>query len=138
MWNKTITLYNKLEDSTTGHISWHRHVLKNCFFKETKNSVNVGNRQKTNGNYIVRIPQLNNFLSPAKWLEITDNSYGDFVTLQGGDLIVLGDISDEIEEYTPGQRSSDLLKRYESLGGFFIGSVNINTDLPGAHYLVRG
>ena len=138
MWNKTITLYNKLEDNTTGHISWYRHVLKNCFFKATKRSANVGNTQKNSGDYIIRIPQLNNFLSAAKWLEITDNSYDKFITLQGGDLIVLGDVSDEIDEYTPGQRSSDLVNRYAALGSLFISSVNINTDLPGAHYLVRG
>ena len=60
------------------------------------------------------------------------------LTLQTGDLIFLGDIDEIIDEYTSGQRSSDLIAKYKSMGSVFVNSVNINDFIQGEHYFVRG
>ena len=137
-WNKTITLYNKYEDEQTGVIKWYRHRLERCFYKTTNNKVNVGNVRLQTDDNIIRIPAQNNYLPPFKWLQLSDDKKSEFMTLRGGDLIILGDIEEEIDEYTSEKRSSDLIAKYKSLGSVFINSVNINDFVPGAHYFVRG
>lgn len=137
-WNRTITLYNKREDEQTGVIRWYRHSLDNCFYKSTNNKINVGGVQLQTDDNIIRIPEQSNYLSPHKWLEVPNDKAGDFLTLRGGDLIFLGDVSEEIDEYTPGKRSTDIIQKYSVMGCVHINSVNINDFVPGAHYLVRG
>lgn len=136
-WNKTLTLYNKYEDES-GLIKWYRHKLEHCFYKATKNKVNVGNVQIESDQSIVRIPEQNNYLSPYDWTKLPEDKRSEYMTLQGGDLIFLGDIADQIDEYTKGARSSDLIAKYKTLGSMSIVPVNINNFAPGAHYLVRG
>ena len=136
-WNKTLTLYNKHEDES-GLITWRRHKLEHCFFKATKNKVNVGNVQIESGQNIVRIPEQKDYLPPYEWVQLPENERSKYMTLQGGDLIFLGDIAEEIDEYTDGARASDLIAKYKALGSMSIGSININNFAPGAHYLVRG
>lgn len=137
MWNKTVTLYNKFEDQN-GQISWYRHCLKNCFVKRTVKKANVGGTQTAKFDYIIRIPKQSNYLPAFDWVKIAESLKGEYITLQGGDLIVLGDISEEINEYANGERSSDFIAKYQALGSVFVNSININTDLPGPHYLIRG
>ncbi len=137
-WNKTITLYNKSEDAETGIIKWYRQKLENCFYKVTQNKVNNGDTQVKTDDNIVRIPTQHNYCPPHKWILLTDEEKSRYMTLRGGDLIILGDITDEIDEYTEGIRSSDLIAKYSVLGCVFINSVNINDFILGAHYFVRG
>lgn len=137
-WNKTITLYNKSEDIQTGVISWNRHVLYNCFVKRTNSKINVGNVQLQTDNTIIRILEQSNFILPYEWQNLPNDRMKETITLQAGDLIILGDVSDDIDEYTGGQRSTDIIAKYSVLGSVFVSSVNINADLPNKHYLVMG
>lgn len=137
-WDKTITLYNKNEDEQTGIIRWYRHTLKDCFYKSTNNKINIGGVQLQTDDNIIRIPEKADYLPPYKWFELPNDKKGEYMTLQRGDLIFLGDVSEDIDEYTQGKRSNDIVKKYSSIGSVVINSVNINTSLPGAHYLVRG
>ena len=137
-WDRTITLYNKHEDEQTGIIKWHRHLLHNCFVKRTNNKVNVGNVQLQTDDNIIRIPIQPNYLPPYKWLKLPNDIKSQHITLQSGDLIFLGDVDEPIDEYTSGQRSSDLIAKYKSLGSVFVNSVNINDFMYGEHYFVRG
>lgn len=137
-WNRIITLYNKYEDEQTGLIKWYRHLLHNCFVKRTNNKVNVGNVQLQTDDNIIRIPIQPNYLPPYEWLKLPNDIKSQSLTLQSGDLIFLGDIDETIDEYTSGQRSSDLIAKYKSMGSVFINSVNINNFIHGEHYFVRG
>ncbi len=137
-WNKTITLYNKREEAETGLIKWYRHTIDNCFYKTTNNTVNVGNAQLKTDDNVIRIPIQENYVAPHEWNALSDEEMRRHITLQGGDLIVLGNVTEEIDEYTTGKRSSDLIAKYKTLGTVFINSVNVNDFLPGAHYFVRG
>lgn len=137
-WNDTITLYNKYEDTLTGGVSWYRHILQNCFVKRTNNKINVGGVVLQSDNVIIRIPQNSSYTPPIDWIDIPKDLKHQKMTLQPGDLIFLGEITEEIDEYTPGRRSSDLIAKYSVLGSVYISSVNINTDLPNGHYFVQG
>ena len=137
-WNKTITLYNKYTDEQTGIIRWYRHSLENCFYKSTNNKINVGSVQLQTDDNVIRIPEQRNYLTPFKWLELPNDKKGEFMTLQSDDLIFLGEVTEEIDEYTQGKRSNDIVKKYSSLGSVFVNSVNVNDFVPGAHYFVRG
>lgn len=137
-WDKTITLYNRYEDEQTGVIHWYRHRLTDCFYKTTNNKINIGGVQLQTDDNIIRIPIQQNFLLPYKWLKLPNDNKGEYMTLQGGDLIFLGEISENIDEYVSGKRSNDLIEKYAALGSVFVKSVNINDFMIGAHYLVRG
>lgn len=136
-WNKTLTIYNKHEDEN-GLITWYRHRIQNCFYKTTRTNNTIGNMQVLIENNIVRIPAQNNFLTAHEWNLLSPDKRGKFLTLQAGDLIILGGILDEIDEYCNEKRSSDLIAKYKTLGSMFVDSVNINDFMLGAHYLVRG
>lgn len=138
MWNKTITLYNRHEDEQTGLVKWYKHTLHNCFFKATDNIVNANGVKLQTNDYVIRIPAQKNFIPPHKWLELPSDKKIKYVTLQSGDLIFLGEINTEIDEYTSGKRSSDLIAKYKSVGSVFVKSVNINDFMCGRHYYIRG
>ena len=137
-WNRTITLYNKHEDELTGVIKWYRHTLSDCFYKGTNNTVNVGGVQLQTDDTVVRILEKPNYLPPYKWLQLPNDEKNKAFTLKSGDLIFLGDITEEIDEYSKGKRSTDIIQKYSAIGSMFIKSVNTNDFMPGAHYLVRG
>ena len=137
-WNRTVTLFNKYEDEQTGLIKWYRHVLNDCFFKTTNNAINVGGVQLQTDENIIRIPENSNYIEPYKWVHLFEDEKKQKFTLKSGDLILLGEVTEEIDEYTNGKRSTDIIKKYAVLGSVFIKSVNINDFIPNAHYLIRG
>lgn len=137
-WNDAITLYNRYEDKQTNAIQWCRHILINCFVKRTNNKINIGGEQLVTDDIIIRIPNQYNYKKPCEWVNISDDIRFNYITLQPGDLILLGKVFEDIDEYTAGQRSNDLISKYKLLGSIFVTAVNINDFMPGAHYLVRG
>ena len=138
LWEQTITLYNKHEDEQTGAVRWYRHKLNKCFFKNTNTKANIGGVQIKTDDSVVRIPVQSKYLPPHKWLNIPNDEKPTKLTLQPGDLIFFGDVSEEIDEYTSGKRSSDLIAKYKTLGSLYITSVNINDWMYGQHYFVKG
>lgn len=138
-WNSNITLYNKHIDSVTGEISWYRHNLSDVFLKRTNTNTQVGDVKLLTDTNIIRILRQNDFLSPFEWQKLPNDQKGNYFTLQTGDIIILGNVSDEINEYIKGERSTDLISKYENtLGSISIQSVNINDWGKLAHYLVMG
>jgi hypothetical protein len=137
-WNKTITLYNKYEDEQTGLIRWYRKVIENCFVKTTNNKVTVGNVLLQSDENIVRVGVQSNYLAPYKWRNLPNDQKTEYITLQNGDLIFFGEIAEDIDELTPGKRSTDIVDKYSAVGSMVINAININDFVPGAHYFIRG
>lgn len=137
-WNNTITLYNRHEDKQFNFIKWERHILTECFVKRTNNKMNVGGEQLIIDDTVIRIPKQYNYKEPYEWVNLSSDIMSDYITLQPGDLIFLGRVMDDIDEYTAGQRSSDLIAKYSAMGSVAINSVNININLPNPHYYVKG
>ena len=140
-WDKTITVYNRHEDELTHLVSWYRHTVEGCFYKSVGETVNINNVKLDTNNILCRIPIKAEYLAPYEWAALSNDSKPLYFTLKQGDIIVLGDVSDEISEITPGNRSTDLLKKYKALQGcLIIQEVGDNTGngLGIKHYHVNG
>jgi hypothetical protein len=140
-WNKTITVYNKFEDPQTRVISWFRTVLSDCFWKETGSKVTVGETVLETNDTICRIPKNDNFLEKYKWINVTNDKMQEYFTLGSGDIIVLGEVDEDINEYQSGYRSSDFLTKYKKLQGCMVinkVAINVGDGLGNEHYYVKG
>ena len=138
-WNTTITVFNKYEDPTTRRITWHKTVLHNCFWKYTGNKIVVGETTLETNTTLCRIPMHAEFLENYKWNNTTDKS--KHFTLSTGDILVKGEVDEEINEYASGFRSSDILTKYKKYGEcMVIDKCAVNTGLGRGleHYLVKG
>ena len=117
-WDKTITIFNRYVDPTTQRVSWYKTVVNNCFWKCTNEIYNMGRYGISSlgirvepKEIICRIPKDSRFIGKREWRELADKS--DNFTLANGDIIVLGEVDDVIDEYTAGQRSTDLIAKYK-------------------------
>lgn len=114
-WDKTVTIYNKVVDPTTQRITWYRNTAENCFWKYVNNSYTIRGSMITldTKDVICRIPKTDKFVDKKTWQELTDEERKDYFTLANGDIIILGEVEDVIDEYTAGQRSTDLVTKYK-------------------------
>lgn len=140
-WDKTITIYNKYQDKQTQVVRWYRFTVDNCFWKNVSSKITVGDTVLETYDLVCRIPQSDLFLPPYQWEELPNDKMSNYFTLSKGDIIVLGEIKDEIDEYSKNKRSTDFLAKYKDLQGCMtIDRVSINTDtgMLNPHYHVRG
>lgn len=140
-WDSTLTIYNKFEDKQTQLVKWYKNVISNCFWKYTGNKISIGNTVLDTNSIICRIPQQDNFLEKYQWVAQPNDEMSKYFTLGSGDIIIKGEVDDEIDEYKSGKRSTDLLARYKNLQGCMeIEQVELNTGKGrnNPHYYVRG
>ena len=80
------------------------------------------------------------FLEKQDWIAKPNDEMGNYFTLGEGDIIVKGEVTDDINEYQTGHRSSDLLKKYKGLQGCMeIQQWSNNTGHRGnEHYFASG
>ena len=146
LWNKTITLYNRYEreyeDPKTKERSkkteWIRHEIDGCFVKRVLKEIHNGSTKSASYEYIVRVPEQENYMSPEEWYN-TPNVQDCFFTLKNGDLIIVGSTYETIDEYVPGRRSNDIAEIKSNIGSLFISEIHVNTDFPYCpHYFIKG
>lgn len=140
-WDKTITIYNQYIDKQTQVVSWHRSTINNCFYKDTSQKMAIGDTVLETHELICRIPQSEKFKPVYEWEKLPNDIMSNYFTLGKGDIIVLGEVTDEIDEYTKGKRSTDFKNKYKDLQGCMtIDRVSINTDkgMLNPHYHVKG
>ena len=135
-WDKVITVYNAYENPDNEEKTYFRHIMANCFVKRTSGKIFKGNTTALNDEYIIRIPKQEQYLPPDEWTKRNDKQ--NFLTIQLGDIVVLGAVSDVVHDLVNGQRMNDLKKKYKSMGVITVSSVNDNTFLPLPHYHIRG
>lgn len=140
-WNTTITLYNRYEDPQTNVITWYRYVIKNAFWKYVGDKITIGKTVLETNDIICRIRKDDRFLERYEWLNTPNDLMENYFTLGQGDIIIKGEIDDEINEYTSGTRSSDLKKKYKALQGCMEvqeWSNNTGGGRGNEHYFVKG
>jgi len=140
-WNETITIYNKYTDPVSKLITWHRHVVVGAFWKNIGEKINIGNVVIETDTIICRIRKDEEFLPKHEWKNLPNDEMEDFYTLGRGDIIIRGRVEDEVDEYTKGYKSTDLVNKYKDLQGCMtIDKVTINTEggRGNEHYLVKG
>lgn len=140
-WNETITVYNKYTDPVTNLITWYRHVVTGAFWKNIGNKVTIDKTVIETDTIICRMRKDDTFLPKHEWIALPNDTMSDYYTLGRGDILVRGEVDDEIQEYTTGHKSTDLVHKYKDLQGCMtIDEVTINTEggRGNEHYLVRG
>ena len=135
-WNKTVTIYNRFEDKD-GYVTWHKNVLSGCFVKTTPTFVVSGDVGTEKTQTIIRIRKSERYVYPVDWATDANKRKSGF-TVQNGDIIVVGNISDIIDEYENGKRSDDLINKYKSAGSITVNSFSENTFGALAHYKAVG
>lgn len=138
-WDKTITIYNRIQDATTGRVTWNRCVLSGCFWKYV-NTVNyVNNVKMETKDVICRIPKSDKYIPLEIWKILDD--FTDKFTLRNGDIIILGDIDEEVDDYTKGKHMTDVLAKYKEVNRA-IQIENFTDDtgnkLYAEHYNIKG
>lgn len=140
-WDTTVTIYNRYEDPQTNIVSWFRTVVHNAFWKYSGNKITVGNTVLETKDIICRLRKDDAFLEKHQWLALPNDKMSEYFTLAEGDIIVKGEVSDTIDEYVSGKRSSDLKKKYKALQGCLEIQVWANNTGGGRgneHYYVKG
>lgn len=140
-WDTDVTIYNKFTDPTTQIVKWYRTNISKCFWKYDRTKLSVGNTVIETTDTICRIPENENFVENFKWVNIPNDEMNNYFTLSVGDIVVKGNITDDIDEYKAGKRSSDLISKYKEMQGVIqVNQVSINTGIGRClpHYLVRG
>lgn len=140
-WDTTLTLYNKYEDPQTQIVTWFRTELANCFWKASGSKVTVNDVTLDTEGVICRIPKNAIFLEKYEWIELPNDQMENYFTLAPGDIIIKGVVSDTINEYEKGQRSSDLINKYKDLRGCIQiedVALNVGAGRNNEHYYVRG
>lgn len=94
-WDTKVTLYHKTENSITHVVTWSKTTYSNCFWHTITRKTLVDNSVLDIKRAVVRIP-------------------GSSFDINDGDIIVKGDVSDIINEYASGQRSTDLINKYKA------------------------
>ena len=140
-WNTTITIYNRYEDKQTNLVTWFRHKVDGAFWKYTGDKVVINNTVLETKNIICRIRKDDAFLEKHEWIAIPNDQMSNYFTLSQGDIIVKGEVADEINEYVSGKRSTDLKKKYKDLQGCLEiqeWSNNTGGGRGNEHYFVKG
>ena len=114
-WGDTITIYNRYEDPQTNLITWTNTVINGCFFKNTNNKVTVGQTVIESDNIVVRIPENSYYKPYVEWLALGNDVRPGYFTLHQGDIIILGQVSDTIDEYDKTKNSNAFLSKYKNL-----------------------
>lgn len=140
-WNIKVTIYNKFEDPQTNLVRWFRHSVDGTFWKYAGNKVVIGNTVLETKDIICRLRKDDKFLERHEWISLPNDKMADYFTLAQGDIIVKGDVEDEIDEYTSGKRSTDLKRKYKGLQGCLEIQEWANNTGGGRgneHYYVKG
>lgn len=140
-WDTTVTIYNKYVDVQTNVVTWYRYVVEDCFWKYVGDKIKINQTVLETNNIICRIPEHTKFLEKYLWIQKPNDEMGNYFTLGPGDIIVKGEVTDIINEYVSGHRSTDLRTKYKSLQGCLeVQEVAINTGIGrnDPHYFVKG
>lgn len=116
-WDTPITLYNQYKDPETDEITWFGHNLSDCFWKYVGDSISPGFAQEEKYDTVCRIPENELYLPNHEWRRLSDIDKAEKFTLSLEDIIIKGNVDDVIDEYTQGQRSTDLLAKYKGMQG---------------------
>ena len=140
-WSDTITIYNRYEDPQTQLITWYRTVVEKVFWGGRGNWLRANDSVIDTDSIICRIRKDDRYLSEYDWTQLPNDQMSSYFTLFNGDIVVQGEVTDEIDEYTQGHRSNDIIEKYKKVGRcFLIDQVADNTGygrgIP--HYRISG
>ena len=147
-WDKTITIYNKLVDPTTQRVSWYKNTCNDCFWKCVNTTYTIGRAGISSSGVVLetksiicRIPQSEKYVDKRTWKDLKETERQNYFTLGKGDIIVLGEVQDTVDEYTAGQRSTDLVTKYKEFDECLeidAYTIDVVTGVGMPHYKIVG
>ena len=140
-WDTTVTIYNKFTDPLTQVVSWYKTTVTNTFWKYIYDKATIGETVLESNKIICRIREDSRYTDKYLWNALSAENKAKHFTLGQGDIIIKGDVSDTINEYEKGKRSTDLIEKYKELQGCLeIQVVHDNTGIGrgNPHYLAQG
>lgn len=140
-WDQTVTVYNRYEDPTTHAVTWFKNTISGCFWKHSEDKVLIGSTKVESCQTVCRVRKSDKFMRRYLWEQLSAAEKSNFFTFGPDDIIVLGEVSDTIDEYTSGRRSSDLLTKYKKLQGCMVVEFcaeNVGGGRGNEHYRVSG
>lgn len=140
-WSTTLTIFNKYTDPITDMVFWYKTVVNGAFWKYVGEKLIIGKTVLETNSTLCRIRKDSRFVEKYMWVQLPNDEMSDYFTLGKGDIIVKGEVDDDIDEYSSGKRSTDLINKYKELQGCMtIEEVSINTEdnRCNEHYLVKG
>lgn len=140
-WNTTVTIYNKFIDPLTQVVTWYKTKVTNAFWKDTHNKVKLGGTVLESDSIVCRIREDSRFMEKPLWDAATALVKAGHFTLAQADIIIRGEATDTVDEYTKGKRSTDLLDKYKGTRECFevqTCSNNTGIGLGSPHYMARG
>lgn len=140
-WETTVTIYNKFVDSQTQLVTWYRQVITDCFWQLSGSTVKVGDVTLDSKSIVCRIPKDERFIEKQEWIKLPNDQKANYFTIGQGDILVKGECSDMIDEYTQGHRSTNLLgeyREYQACMEITDYSNNTGAGRNNEHYLTRG
>ena len=140
-WDTDITVFTKYTNPLTKRITWHKYQFTGCFWKYTGAQIRVNTTTLESDSTTVRIPKQDNYLDKYEWISLTESEMNNYFTLGVGDIIVKGVVSDDIDEYSNGHRSTDLLSKYSQYNACIqIVNLTIDTGIGrvAEHYHIQG
>ena len=114
-WDTTVTLYNRYEDPLTQLVTWYKTIITGCFWKNVHDKLKIGEVVLETDSVICRIRKDDRFVDAETWLAMPSDEKSSHFTLSYQDIIIKGNISDNINEYNSelGYKSTDMLAKYK-------------------------
>ena len=123
--NANITIYNRYYDFTSDTDKYKRTVIKGVNWQGKRNGTVNDKGLLLADSTLIFIDKLDNYISPKRFLKLSDQERPNYFTLTPGDKIVNGEVNFEITGIKP-FRIADLDGEFDDV--INIKSVNIVTD----------
>lgn len=123
--NADITIYNKYYDFTSDVDKYQRTVIKGVNWQGKKHATVSDKGLLLADSTLIFIDKLDNYVSPKRFVKLSDADRKNYFTLAPGDKIVKGEVTFEITGIKP-FRIADLESEFDDV--IDIKSVNILTD----------
>ena len=140
-WDTTITVFNKFTDPQTKVVRWYKTIVNGAFWKYVGDKVMIGKTVLETNNTICRVRKDARFLEQYLWLQKPNDEMQNYFTLAKGDILIKGEVEDEIDEYISGKRSNDIIAKYKQLQGCMTIeeiAINVGVGRCDEHYYVKG
>ncbi|AVP61696.1 MULTISPECIES: DUF6751 family protein [Clostridium] len=112
--NADITIYNKWYDSVNDMDKYQRTVIKGVNWQGKRNGTVSDKGLLLADSALIFIDKLNNYVSPKKFLKLSNEERPNYFTFTPGDKIVKGEVDFEITGVSP-YRIGDLDKTFDDV-----------------------
>lgn len=140
-WDTSVTIYNRYEDKQTNVVTWYKHTVDGAFWQYIKDKIIVGDTTLETNKIKCRIRKNDLYMDREQWEQLPNDIKAGYFTLGQGDIIIKGNVDDEIDEYQEGHRSTDVIAKYKRLNGCMeidLAQNNTGGGRGQEHYLAEG